>query len=310
MAGPNRYPSAAWTGNGVDSGSYTSGPFKVVLHTTETRTIPGYAYGKTAPHLTYSTLNHRWIQHTDLTVAARSLQNAPGGPQTNRDSALQVEIVCYSARNYAIAFGGIWVGELDDETLTDIREFLEWASEEFGVAMRWPGKQALSWSEANAPGFRMSPAEWDAFDGVCGHQHIPEGNVHWDPGALNWGALLEEAEMALSKGAGGPAVTTFQIALLNHDPDSLPRFGSDGDFGNETVAAVQAFQDEAGLPVTGSIDGITAAMLLDSGILGIIGQVGPVGPAGPPGAKGPRGHDGVQGDAGTVTISVDGEVVC
>jgi hypothetical protein len=303
-AASSYYPPARWRGDGVSSGEYTSGPFKVVLHTTETRTVPGYGLGKSAPHLTYDPKTRIWVQHTKLKLSARSLVNDPGGPQTNRDSALQVEIICYSAKAIGDAVGGLWVGDLTEDNLADIRAFLVWTSENFGVKMRWPGKQAFTYGEANARGFRMTPAEWDAYDGVCGHQHIPEGNVHWDPGALNWGALLEEAEMALSKGAGGPAVTTFQIALLNHDPDALPRFGSDGDFGNETVAAVQAFQDEAGLTITGSIDGLTAAMLLDFGPSA--GLTGPAGPAGPPGAKGPRGFDGADAD---VKITLNGNEI-
>jgi hypothetical protein len=58
----------------------------------------------------------------------------------------------------------------------------------------WPGKQALSYTEANAAGFRMSPTEWDSFNGVCGHQHVPE-NTHWDPGAFDWTRLLLEDEV-------------------------------------------------------------------------------------------------------------------
>jgi hypothetical protein len=30
----------------------------------------------------------------------------------------------------------------------------------------------------------MSDDEWNAFNGWCGHQHVPE-NSHWDPGKLN-----------------------------------------------------------------------------------------------------------------------------
>ena len=165
-----RYPKAEWLGNGQSGGSYTSGPRKVVLHTTETRTLPGYQGGATAPHLTYAPASRKWWQHTDLDVAARALRNEEGGEQTNRDTAWQVEIICYSARNIAEQVGGLWVGDLSGEALDDLREFVQWA----GVDFVWPNKRAESYSEANAPGFRMSASEWGSFGGVCGHQHVVE----------------------------------------------------------------------------------------------------------------------------------------
>lgn len=182
-----RYPKAEWLGNGQSGGSYTSGPRKVVLHTTETRTLPGYQGGATAPHLTYAPASRRWYQHTDLNVAARALRNEAGGEQTNRDSAWQVEIICYSAQNIAEQVNGLWVGNLSKPALDDLREFIKWA----GVQFVWPNKRALSYSEANAAGFRMSASEWTNFGGVCGHQHVVE-NTHWDPGALDWAYLMVE----------------------------------------------------------------------------------------------------------------------
>lgn len=71
----------------------------------------------------------------------------------------------------------------------------------------------------------------------------------------------DEEEQVLKKGAGGMAVTQFQKALLAWDPKSLPKYGADGDYGTETVLAVKAFQKAAGLEETGTIDGVTAALL-------------------------------------------------
>lgn len=65
----------------------------------------------------------------------------------------------------------------------------------------------------------------------------------------------------LSRGDYGTAVTAMQQALLAWRPDCLPRWGADGDFGQETEAALRAFQAEAGLPVTGVYDGATRAAL-------------------------------------------------
>ena len=190
-----RYPGSRWLGNGVSGGSWTGGPYKVVLHTTETEGLPGYNDGWSAPHVTYDPETRIWWQHTEFTHAARALRNEPGGVETNRDSALQVEIICYSAKQYvdAAPLRRQWVADLLPHQLADIRAFLEWAHLEFGVDLMWPGRQALSSSGANTPGFRMTLDDWTNFGGVCGHQHVPE-NTHWDPGALAWDALFPVPE--------------------------------------------------------------------------------------------------------------------
>jgi len=43
----------------------------------------------------------------------------------------------------------------------------------------------------------------------------------------------------LKKGSKGAKVTETQKALLTYDSGILPKFGADGDFGNETMSAVQ-----------------------------------------------------------------------
>jgi hypothetical protein len=167
----------------------------VVIHTTETRTLPGYRKGATAPHLTYAPASRKWWQHTDLDVAARALRNLDGGIQTNRDGAWQVEVICYSNKTIADQVGGLWVGSLLPHAYADLAAFCTWA----GVPATWPGRAAGSYAAANAPGFRLTPAEWDAFAGVCGHQHVPE-NDHWDPGAFDWAQLM--AAMGGQEGDG------------------------------------------------------------------------------------------------------------
>lgn len=180
------YPKAVWKGNGVSGGSYIGVPWRLVLHTTETEVLPSYDSGAFAPHLTYSPKTRTFYQHTSLLTAARSLRNEPGGIETNRANAIQLEIICYSNKPLADAEPSrLWVGDLSPENLSDIREFAEW----LGVPPVWPGKQAASYAAANAAGFRMTESEWYAYNGICGHQHVPESD-HWDPGMLDWDSLL------------------------------------------------------------------------------------------------------------------------
>lgn len=65
----------------------------------------------------------------------------------------------------------------------------------------------------------------------------------------------------LSRGDSGPEVTAMQRALLIWQPDCLPKWGADGDFGSETEKAVKAYQTAANLPVTGIYDSATKAAL-------------------------------------------------
>lgn len=102
-----------------------------------------------------------------------------------------------------------------------------------------------------------------------------------------------EDEMSLKRGDKGAAVQWYQKSLLKWNPNSLPNFGADGDFGAETEAAVKAYQTAVQLPATGIIDGVVAGLLA-----AFQGLPGPTGPEGPTGPMGPRGATGATGPAG------------
>ncbi len=71
-----------------------------------------------------------------------------------------------------------------------------------------------------------------------------------------------EEETVLQRGVKGSAVERFQQCLLAWNPEALPEHGADGGYGSETVDWVKKYQEAMGLPVTGTIDGVTAAMLV------------------------------------------------
>lgn len=82
---------------------------------------------------------------------------------------------------------------------------------------------------------------------------------------VDWSTVpggTENGETMLTQGAEGEAVAVLQRQLVVWNNDALPDFGADGEFGGETVVWVRNFQDQYGLPSTGSIDGLTAALLL------------------------------------------------
>lgn len=187
---PRVYPGARMKMDGKSGGSFIGVPWRVVLHTTETSGMPGYGGGYAAPHLTYDPRYGSWTQHTPFDRAARALRNISGGVQTNRANALQVEVICYSNKSVADEQPyRTWAGDLTPRDIYSIRQFLGWAVENFpGMSLRHPDRTALSYAEANAPGFRVTNGMWySALYGVYGHQHIPE-QTHWDPAAL-WDLL-------------------------------------------------------------------------------------------------------------------------
>ena len=61
-----------------------------------------------------------------------------------------------------------------------------------------------------------------------------------------------ETKPTLRKGDKGPYVTLAQTELIQRGY-ALPKYGADGDFGNETLAAVKRFQEDHGLQVDGVI---------------------------------------------------------
>jgi len=169
---------------GPTGGSYTSGPFRGVLHTTQSReynpSTTEYYGHRNPPHFTLAmkTGGARVYQHYSIRVAARALKNPPGGVQTNRQSAIQIEIAWRAER---IRF-------LPDSMYETLAELMRWIEEQTGIQ-----KEAPLFLDSNAYGngsaARMGAEEWEAFNGWCGHQHVPE-NDHWDPGMIDIARLF------------------------------------------------------------------------------------------------------------------------
>ena len=323
-----RYPKATWKGDGNSGGSFINVPYRVVLHTTETEGVPGYDGGASAPHLTYDPRSRKWYQHTSLSIAARALRNQSGGVQTNRARAIQVEIIAYSAKGIADQDPADrdWIADISDEAIADLQEFIQWCGQEFGVQNIWPQKQAYSYSQANSAGFRMTAAEWNAFGGVCAHQHVPE-NVHWDTGALRWDKLMgttiqvptEENYMyPIRRGDGSDSQRPEKAEDVKHIAFKLAEMGLGAGHGKDGIAD-QAFLDQVfalvNSPLGGSyISGEEGAYLdahyaqrFASGTPGPEGPEGPEGPQGPPGPAGPpgpKGDPGKQGPSGKLEVTV------
>lgn len=177
---------------------YRGGPSKGVLHTTETGGWPGYASGSMAPHFTVRVyLSERKVvirQHFDTSRPSRALVDGPNPVQTNNDGTVQVELIGTCDKATANKAGYFYWPEAPAWVLDELAKLMRWIEADRGVKRRSTKRPWLPYpkSYGSANGQRMTIAEWDAFDGWCGHQHVPDGNDHGDPGNLNITYLLEE----------------------------------------------------------------------------------------------------------------------
>jgi hypothetical protein len=167
-----RCPFAQWKPISGPSGFYTGGPFKIVHHTTEGSSAEGafsaFATNRSDPHFTVDSMTI--YQHIDTGEAARALRNAPGGVQTNRHSAIQIEVVGFAHRPKVLA------------TLKNVQKLCNWLEAEHDILKVWPSGPPKPAVNGHDPGgHNRSVTNWDTKGGHFGHSQIPE-NTHWDPG--------------------------------------------------------------------------------------------------------------------------------
>lgn len=201
--GPQRYPGAStayWYQSKFGGDAMESNV--IVWHTTEGTSLPDYSGGSVAPNFTakpdFTTKRLVWYQHFDFDTSSRALVNKSGGVETNTLNVCQVEIVgtCDPGTHskwVKAGYAHLYTPELPDWAIRDLAAFAKWAHDNHGVPLSsgltfkaYPGSYGSN-------GVRMTGAQWNAFKGHCGHQHVPE-NDHGDPGALPMAAILDAAK--------------------------------------------------------------------------------------------------------------------
>lgn len=174
---------------GPSGGAYVKdAPFRGVLHTAESKDYhpsqTEYFGHHNPPHFTLMLEDDSAViyQHYSVNVAARALQNltksADIDTQTNRQSAIQIEI-CWYADD---------IENLPSVMKAELRRWMRWVEKTADVKRTAP---PFYGSESYGEGgvARMNRQTWEAFNGWCGHQHVPE-NLHWDPGKIDIAYLL------------------------------------------------------------------------------------------------------------------------
>ncbi|MDF2707064.1 MAG: hypothetical protein K0R62_2716 [Nonomuraea muscovyensis] len=221
--GPQRIPGAS-TAYFYGAGQYSGSDMEVncgVVHTTEGRVLPSYSGGANAPTVTgvpdIAAKKIRWYQHYDVDESARALANKLGGVQTNTANAFQIELVGTCDDTKKTSWDGKKAGvdylhwpTAPDWALAEVAWLVRWLNDyhaipltcvkdwlAYGKDARRPGITPASYGASPA---RMSFAQWQAFKGWCGHQHVPE-NDHGDPGSMNFARVIQ-----LAKGETEPPV--------------------------------------------------------------------------------------------------------
>lgn len=200
-----------------DSGTFTGGPAKGVLHTTEGKNYAGarsaYVANKSNPHFTVSFEKgyFQCWQHCSIARASRALKNLSGGVQTNRDMAIQIEIVG-SCNPPNSNWGNLYVPTFPNAYKDGIGRLMRWIEANAGVKRfadatfkAYPGSYGNN-------GVRFSGTKWENYSGWCGHQHVPE-NTHGDPGNIDIAYLLNVGVSGPVANEPGPTVgTTVKVA--------------------------------------------------------------------------------------------------
>lgn len=166
-----RCPFAEFMPISGPSGPNVSGPFKIVHHTTEGSSAAGalaaFKKNRSDPHFTVDGM--KILQHIDTNEGARALKNVAGGVQTNRDSAIQIELV---------GFAG---SRKNTPALQNLARLLRWLEATHDIPPAWPNGPPKPHNRGRDPNnHNRNAANWDTKSGHYGHSQVPE-NVHWDP---------------------------------------------------------------------------------------------------------------------------------
>jgi hypothetical protein len=156
----------------------------------------------------------------------------------------------------------------------------------------WPKMRSVFWYKPPCRGGNLQVEHKDGTPGTT------FGDIPPPPPPPNM-----ETDMALQRNDTGIAVQRHQQALIAWNPDALPQWGADADYGAETEAWVKLYQDAADLASSldftanpamyGQIDGVTSSLLIEN-LPGSQGERGEPGPQGDQGEQGPQGEPGPQ----------------
>ncbi|MFB8025904.1 MULTISPECIES: peptidoglycan-binding protein [unclassified Streptomyces] len=190
-------------------------PNVLALHTTEGTGIVSYSNGAQAPNLTakpnFTKKKFDVYQHFALNRSARALVNKAGGVETNTLNVIQLELIGTCDPSHKKTWGKlkanvdyVYWPDAPEWAYDALADLIAWMHTHMGIPLSGPKEWPAYPSSYGATSARMSFAEWNAFEGVCGHLHAPENN-HGDPGAIPFAKILAKAKALVGKDSTKPS---------------------------------------------------------------------------------------------------------
>jgi hypothetical protein len=258
-------------------------PSRIVIHTTETARLPGYREGSVAPHFTIgvgdagSLPNEepgkvRIWQHISLDRTASALRHNPGTIETNHMGAhcIQIECITYIGDQDTAGIVGN-KGKFPralSKALAGLVQEITGALGDIDLGI-YPERWSANGSYGAQAAQRLTEQEWENFNGICGHEHVPN-NKHWDPGAFDIeefiGYIHTDTASADASAAVTPPLESNDMPQLFHVGDSDPRvelicgvvqalgygdLSADELYDSAVAAAVENLQEDVGATVDG-----------------------------------------------------------
>lgn len=180
-----------------DAGEFESGyPMRLVTHTTETTADPA-SWIPAWPYPSNRVLDYERdtvFRVLRLDRAGKALYNAPGGVSTNTLPCVQYEVNGMSddVPSWPVEKRK-WIASRIAEDIVVLRTMGYDVNLDPAYQVS-PGTISMSATE-NAPQ-RFTYDQWNAYNGICGHRHVPE-NDHWDAGSLDLKELAGFIQVAL-----------------------------------------------------------------------------------------------------------------
>lgn len=226
-------------------------PNVLVLHTMEVNGWPGYGGGNSAPHLSLVTKQNSdgslksfsWRQHFPFTRSARALLNKSGGVETNNSSQGVIQVELGGTCGWASRVTPNWsIDSALFNVAKPLVDFLVFANEHLGIELVAP----YPFVPYNSKIRRMTYTEWMKFQGICGHQHVPE-NSHVDPGAINIKWLIDQAKKTIENKLP-PAPKPPEASKPPYIPHKID---VNGKFDRATIMATQHLTGLVGRQIDG-----------------------------------------------------------
>lgn len=178
-----------------DNGTFTGGPGKGLLHSTEAQFgnkatfVPGtYSHFEVVAHIPTQTVEV--YQYYPMNQPSRALVDGGDPVRTNRDGVIQIELGFQAAR-VATVPSWFWNG---------LSPLLRWVEDTAHLnPADWAKFIGYPNSYGANNGVRFTDQQWDGFNGWCGHMHVPDGNTHGDPGAIPVNLLKRASAIIVPK---------------------------------------------------------------------------------------------------------------